>query len=56
MVKNLPAIQEALAQFLDQEDPQRRKWLPVLVCLLGEFHGQKSLVGYSAWGRRVGQD
>ena len=24
--------------------------------MLGEFHGQRSLVGYSPWGRRVGND
>ena len=28
----------------------RREWLPVPVFLPGEFHGQKSLVGYSPWG------
>ena len=25
----------------------RRKWQPTRIYLLGEFHGQKSLVGYS---------
>ena len=29
--------------------PWRRKWLPTPVFLLGEFHGQRSLVGYSPW-------
>ena len=28
----------------------RRKWLPTPVFLPGEFHEQKSLVGYSPWG------
>ena len=28
----------------------RRKWLPTPVFLPGEFHGEKSLVGYSPWG------
>ena len=28
----------------------RRKWQPVPVFLLGTFHGQRSLVGYSPWG------
>ena len=28
----------------------RREWLPTPVFLPGEFHGQKSLVGYSPWG------
>ena len=27
--------------------PWRREWLPTLVSLPGEFHGQRSLVGYS---------
>ena len=29
----------------------RRKWLPTPVFLPGEFHGQRSLVGYSSWDR-----
>jgi len=29
-----------------------RNWLPTLVFLPGEFHGQKSLVGYSPWGHK----
>ena len=34
-------------------DPRRRKWQPTPVFLPGESHGQRSLEGYSAWGRRV---
>ena len=30
--------------------PWRRKWVPIPVLLPGEFHGQRSLVGYSPWG------
>ena len=30
--------------------PWSRKWQPTPVCLPGEFHGQRSLVGYSPWG------
>ena len=30
--------------------PRRRHWLPTPVFLPGEFHGQKSLAGYSPWG------
>ena len=30
----------------------RRKWQPIPVFLPGESHGQRSLVGYSSWGRR----
>ena len=32
--------------------PWRREWQPTLVFLPGEFHGQRSLVGYSPWGRK----
>ena len=30
----------------------RRKWQPTPVLLPGESHGERSLVGCSAWGRR----
>ena len=30
--------------------PWRREKLPTPVFLLGEFHGQRSLVSYSPWG------
>ena len=30
--------------------PWRKKWQPTPVFLPGEFHGQRSLVGYSPWG------
>ena len=33
--------------------PWKKKWQPDLVFLPGKFHGQRSLVGYSPWGRRV---
>ena len=32
--------------------PWRRKWQPTPVFLAGEFHGQRSLAGYSPWGRK----
>ena len=32
--------------------PWRRKWLPTPIFLAGEFHGQRSLVGYSPWGHK----
>ena len=32
--------------------PWRREWHPTPVFLPGEFHGQRSLVGYSLWGRK----
>ena len=31
-----------------------RKWQPTPLFLPGKSHGQRSLVGYSPWGRRVG--
>ena len=30
--------------------PWTREWKPTPVFLPGEFHGQRSLVGYSPWG------
>ena len=36
--------------------PRRREWQPTPVFLSGEFHEQRSLVGYSPWRRRVGHD
>ena len=32
--------------------PWRRKWQPTPVFLPGKFHGQRSLAGYSLWGRK----
>ena len=32
--------------------PWRRKWQPTPVSLPGKFHGQRSLAGYSPWGRK----
>ena len=32
--------------------PWRREWQPTLVFLPGEFHRQRSLVGYSPWGHK----
>ena len=52
MAKNLPAMQETQVQSLGQEDPWRREWMPTPVFLPGEFHGQRSLAGYSPWGRK----
>ena len=48
-VRNPPAMQKTWVQFLDQEVPWRREWLPTPVILPREFHGQRSLVGYSPW-------
>ena len=32
--------------------PRRREWLPTPLFLPEEFQGEKSLVGYSTWGRK----
>ena len=32
--------------------PWRREWLPTLVFLPREFHGQRSLAGYSSWDHK----
>ena len=53
MVKNLPAIQEIQVRSLGWTIPWRRKWQPTPAFLPGEFHGQRSLAGYSPWGCRV---
>ena len=43
-------MQETWVQSLGWEDPLEKGWQPTPVFLPGEFHGQKSLVGYSPWG------
>ena len=48
-VKNLPATQKTWIQPLGQKDPWRNEWLPTPLFLPGEFHGEKSLAGYSPW-------
>ena len=46
---NLPAIQETGFDPWFGKILWRWKWLPTPVFLLGEFHGQRILVGYSPW-------
>ena len=41
---------EAQFRTLSGEHLWERKWQPTPVFLLGESHGQRSLVGYSPWG------
>ena len=53
MVKNHPAKQETQVWSLSQEDPWRKGWLPTPIFLPGEFHGQRSLAGYSPWCCKV---
>ena len=52
MIKNLPAMQETWIQSLGGKILWGRAWQPTPVFLSGEFHGQRSLVGYSPWGHK----
>ena len=47
-----PARQETQVQSPSQEVPWRREGLPTPLFLPGEFHGQRSMVAYSAWGHK----
>ena len=54
MVKNLPAMQETQVQSQGWEDPNLEKEMAIhsKIFLLGEFRVQRSLMGYSSWGRK----
>ena len=52
MVKNLPAVQETWFQSLGGEDPLEKGMATHSSILAGEFHGQRSLVGYSPRGHK----
>ena len=49
MIKKMPAMQEIWVWSLGQEDALEKEWLPALVFFSGEFHGLRSLTGYSPW-------
>ena len=51
MVKNLPAMQGTQVQFLTSED-LLEKGMATPILLSGESQGQRSLAGYSPWGRK----
>ena len=51
-VKNLPAMQESQVQSLCWEDPLEEEIVTHYSILAWEIHGQRSLVGYSPWGRK----
>ena len=57
-VKNLPAVWEMWVWPLGWEDPLEKKMATHFSGFLpGEFHGQRSLEGYSPWGlKRVRHD
>ena len=50
--KYLPAMQETQVLSLVQKIPWRKDWLSTPVFLPRESHGQRSLVGCSAWGHK----
>jgi len=50
MVKILPAMQDTQVDPWVRKIPWRREWQPTPVFLPREFHGQRSLVGYSLRG------
>ena len=37
---------------LGWEDPLEKEWLPTPAFFPGEFHGERSLAGYSLWGHK----
>ena len=51
-LKCLPAMQETGFNPWVGKIPWRRKWQPTPVFLPGESQGQRSLAGYSPWGRK----
>ena len=51
-VKNLPVMQKTKVQSLGQEDPLEKRMATHSSILPREFHGQRSLGGYSPWGHR----
>ena len=53
LLKNLPAMQEPWFNPWAWRKPWRREWQPAPVFLPREFHGQRSLVGYSPWGHEA---
>ena len=50
MIKNLLQCRRPGFDPLVRKILLRRKWQPTPVFLLGAFHGQRNLVGYSPWG------
>ena len=52
LVKNLPAMRETWVRFLGSKDPLEKGTATHSSILPGEFHGQRSLAGYSPCGRK----
>ena len=54
MTKNPPANAGDAGLIPEFKIPWRRKWQPTPIFLPGESPGQRSLMGYSPWGRNEG--
>ena len=52
IVNNLPAMQKIWIQSLGWDNPLEKGMVTPPVFLPGEFHGQRSLAGYSPWGHK----
>ena len=50
MVENLPTMQETQVRSLGLKDFLEKGMAAYSIVLAKEFHGQRSLVGYSPWG------
>ena len=51
-----PAMQRHRFDPWVEKIPWRRKWQPTPAFLPGKSRGERSLVGYSPWGRKVGHN
>ena len=51
-VKSLPAVQETWVRSLGREDPLEKGMATHSIFFPGEFHGQRSLAGYSPSGHK----
>ena len=45
-------MQETWVQSLGWKDIWKKEWQPAPVLMPGEFHGQRSMVGYSPWDHK----
>ena len=50
--KSLRAMQETWVRSLGKEDPLEKEMATHSSILAWRIHGQRSLVGYSPWGRK----
>ena len=51
--KRLPVMRKSWVRSMGHEDPLEEEPTPVF--LPGKFHGRRSLIGYSLWGRKQSQ-